>query len=67
MENQFLKQMKTSYIVLVMTNDQKSTDQFETNRQQYILDKNNTDNTHTSNTRTNSLPHTCNIDPQKLK
>ena len=45
----------------------KSADKFKMNGQQYILDKNNADNTHASTTDTNSLPHTCNLYPQKLK
>ena len=54
-------------IIHSLDNDLKSTDQFEINRQRYILDKNNTDNTHASNTSTDSLPHKCNSDPPKLK
>ena len=50
-----------------LDNDHKSADQFEINGQQYILDKNDADNTHASNTSTHSLPHTCNLDLQKLK
>ena len=39
---------------------------FKIDGQQYILDKNDMDNTHTSTTSTNSLPHACNLDPQRL-
>ena len=39
---------------------QNSTDKFKINRQQYILDKNEADNTHASTTIIDSLPHTCN-------
>ena len=37
-------------IIHNLDNDQKSADQFKSNRQQYILDKNDTDNIHASNT-----------------
>ena len=33
----------------------------------FILDKNDIDNTHASTKSTNTLPHACNLDPQKLK
>ena len=54
------KQIKTSYVHL--DNYQNSDDKFEINGQQYILDKNDADNTHASTTSTNSLPHTCTLD-----
>ena len=45
-------------------NDQTSANKFEMNGQQYILNKNDTDNTHASTTSSNSLPHMCTLDPQ---
>ena len=45
----------------------KSADQFKINGKQYNLDKHNADNTHASSTSTDSPPHTCHLDPQKLR
>ena len=33
----------------------------------YILEKNDLDNTHASTRSTNSLPHACHVDLEKLK
>ena len=54
-------------IIHSIDDDQKSADQFQINRQQYILDKHNADNTHTISTNTDSSKHTCHLDLQKLK
>ena len=51
-------------IIHSLDDDQKSPDQFKMNRQQYILDKNNADNTHANSTNTDSLMHSCHLDPQ---
>ena len=52
-------------IMHILDDDQNSADQFHIYTQQYILDKNNADKTHASSKNTNSLPHTCYLDPQK--
>ena len=58
-ENQFLNQMKTPIIVLMMTRNQLINN--KSNR--YILDKNSTDNPHARSTHTD----TCHLDLQKLR
>ena len=45
-----------------LDSDQNLNDKFIIDERWYILDINNLDNTHTSATGTNSLPHTCNLD-----
>ena len=40
---------------------QEANDKFIIDGRQYIFDKNDLDNTHTSATSTNSLPHTYNL------
>ena len=40
---------------------------FDMDERQYLLDKNDLDNTHATTTGTNPLPHACDLDPEKLK
>ena len=47
--------------------DQNLNDKFKIDRIQCFLDEKNLANTHARATDTNSLPHTCNLDPEKLK
>ena len=43
--------------------DSDENSKFEIDRRQYLLDKEDLDNTHVVTTITNPLPHTCNLDP----
>ena len=54
-------------IINSLDNDQNSNDKFKINEQKYILDKNDTDNTHASSTSTNSLPQPWSLDLQKIR
>ena len=50
-----------------LDSDQNSNNKFKIDGRQYILDKNDLDNTHASTTSATSLPHACNLDPVKIK
>ena len=54
-------------IINSLNKDQNSDVKFKIDRQQYILDKDDTDNTHVTTASTNSSAHACSLDLQKPK